>query len=119
MRCFHCLATDCSCDAPDLRWMRPKFSAARLRKIRRDEATWALVYQQQDVTEDAVFNARAVEASVNGQRFPGPMQKHAPGLRQEGLDGLYIVGGLDPATTGFTAMTSSVSTRSRRETVRP
>jgi hypothetical protein len=81
-----------------------RFSGKRLRKIRRDEATWALVYQQQDVAEDATFNAKAVQASINMQRFPGPMTANGMGHRPGGMDGLYVVGGLDPATVGNTAM---------------
>lgn len=81
-----------------------RFSGTRLRKIRRDETTWALVYQQQDVSEDATFNAKAVEASVNSQRFPGPMTETGMGHRPGGMAGLYVVGGLDPATVGHTAM---------------
>lgn len=81
-----------------------RFSGARLRKIRRDETTWALVYQQQDVAEDATFNAKAVAASINSQRFPGPMTEAGMGHRQGGMTGLYVVGGLDPATVGHTAM---------------
>lgn len=81
-----------------------QFPARRLRKIRRDESTWALVYQQQDVAEDATFNAKAVEASINRQRFPGPMAAGGMGHRPEGMQGLYVVGGLDPAAAGNTAM---------------
>jgi hypothetical protein len=81
-----------------------RFTGKRLRKIRRDETTWALVYQQQDVAEDATFNAKAVQASINSQRFPGPMTKEGMGHRPGGMEGLYVVGGLDPATVGFTAM---------------
>lgn len=81
-----------------------RFSGKRLRKIRRDEATWALVYQQQDVAEDATFNAKAVEAAINSLRFPGPMTSAGTGHRPGGMDGLYVVGGLDPATVGCTAM---------------
>lgn len=81
-----------------------QFSAKRLRSIRRDESTWALVYQQQDVAEDATFNHRAVEASINGQRFPGPMTDGGMGHRPGGMNGLYVVGGLDPATVGNTAI---------------
>ena len=81
-----------------------RFDAKMLRKIRRDETTWALVYQQQDVAEDATFNAKAVAASVNSQRFPGPMTKDGMGHRPGGMEGMYVVGGLDPATVGNTAM---------------
>jgi hypothetical protein len=104
VRCFRCLEPDCSCGAADLRPMRPKFSAARLRKIRRNEATWALVYQQQDVSEDATFAARAVEASINAQRFPGPMTDAGMGHRPGGMEGLYRIGTVDPAAAGCTAM---------------
>lgn len=81
-----------------------RFPGVRLRKVRRREDRWALVYQQQDVSDDATFNARAVEASINGARFPGPLSKEGMGMRADGMDGLYVVGGLDPATTGCTAM---------------
>lgn len=81
-----------------------RFSGKQLRKIRRDETTWALVYQQQDVAEDATFNAKAIRASVNSQRFPGPMTDIGMGHRPGGMSGLYVVGGLDPATVGHTAM---------------
>lgn len=81
-----------------------RFSGTRLRKIRRDETTWALVYQQQDVSEDATFNAKAIAASINSQRFPGPMTESGMGHRPGGMSGLYVVGGLDPATVGHTAM---------------
>ena len=65
---------------------------------------WALVYQQQDVAEDATFNIRAIEASINRNRFPGPLTPIGVGHRAGGMDGLYVVGGLDPATVGKTAM---------------
>lgn len=83
-----------------------RFPPHRLQKIRRDEATWALVYQQQDVAEDATFTSRAIEASINTQRYPGlgGMTGKAPGTRSNGMDGLYVIGGLDPAGAGNTAM---------------
>lgn len=67
-------------------------------------AAWNLIYQQLNVDEDMTFKAEAVDASVNARRFPGPMTKAGMGHRAEGMDGLYVVGGLDPATTGNTAM---------------
>jgi len=81
-----------------------KFPPAALRRMRRREDRWALVYQQQDVAEDATFNARAVEASINSLRFPGPMTEAGMGHRPGGMNGLHVIGGLDPATTGATAM---------------
>ena len=81
-----------------------RFPPKRLRSIRSNETTWALTYQQQDVSEDATFNAKAVEASINSLRFPGPMTPGGLGHREGGMSGLYVVGGLDPATEGHTAM---------------
>lgn len=81
-----------------------RFPPGRLRKVRTNEAIWALTYQQQDVAEDATFNARAVEASINSQRFPGPMTREGMGHRPGGMDGLYVVGTVDPAAAGNTAM---------------
>lgn len=92
-----------------------RFSGARLRKIRRDETTWALVYQQQDVSEDATFNAKAIDASVNSQRFPGPMTETGMGHRPGGMNGLYVVGGLDPATVGHTAMVVTAVDRANQK----
>lgn len=82
-----------------------RFPARRLTQIRTaDQAQWALVYQQQDVSENATFPHRAVEASINSQRFPGRIQSGVPGHRDAGMDGLYVVGGLDPATVGKSAI---------------
>lgn len=66
--------------------------------------TWAMVYMQQQVLEDAVFPAEAVKAAVNGNRKAGVMPKGMPAVRPEGMDGLYVVAGLDPAAAGYTAM---------------
>jgi hypothetical protein len=68
--------------------------------------TWAMVYMQQQVVEDAVFPAEAVKGCINGMRRPGPMPRNSGlvGVRPEGMDGLYVVAGLDPAAAGYTAM---------------
>lgn len=81
-----------------------RFPPNRLRKVRTNETIWALTYQQQDVAEDATFHARAVEASVNSQRHPGLMTKEGMGHRHGGMEGLYIIGTVDPAAAGNTAM---------------
>lgn len=80
-----------------------RFPPERLRKMRRDERMWALVYQQQDVSEDATFNSFAVAVSINRSRKAGPMVAGAMGHREQGREGLYVVGGLDPASVGNTA----------------
>lgn len=64
---------------------------------------WKMVYQQEQVVEDAIFPANKVAASIDGMRAAGLMSPGAPGHRPNGMDGLYIVGGFDPAITGYAA----------------
>jgi len=64
---------------------------------------WKMVYQQEQVVEDAIFPADKVAASVDGMRAAGLMSPGAPGHRPHGMDGLYVVGGFDPAITGHAA----------------
>lgn len=79
-----------------------KWNGRSLSKRRR-HTSWNLVYQQLDVADNMTFAVEAVDASINGKRFPGPMGIGA-GHREGGMDGLYVVAGLDPATVGNTAM---------------
>lgn len=64
---------------------------------------WKMVYQQEQVVEDAIFPANKVAASIDGMRAAGLMSAGAPGHRPHGMDGLYVVGGFDPAITGHAA----------------
>lgn len=64
---------------------------------------WKMVYQQEQVVEDAIFPANKVAASIDGMRAAGLMSPGAPGHRSHGMDGLYVVGGFDPAITGHAA----------------
>ena len=64
---------------------------------------WKMVYQQEQVVEDAIFPADKVAASIDGMRAAGLMSPGAPGHRPHGMDGLYVVGGFDPAITGYAA----------------
>jgi hypothetical protein len=86
------------------RWDGPKL--ARRRATLGSAQRWALVYQQQDVSDEAVFPVGAVEAAVNKARAAGSL---GSGVRMAGLGNidisrLHVVGGLDPATTGYTSM---------------
>jgi len=83
----------------------PKWDGPRLSKKRRrvSPRAWAMVYQQQQVSEDAIFSPEAVKAAINGNRMAGPIPKGMVGQRINGMDGLIIVAGLDPATSGHTA----------------
>lgn len=77
--------------------------ALRKRRASMSPKNWALVYMQESVIEDAIFPMKAVTGCVDGMRAAGVMQKGAPGHREHGMDGLYIVGGFDPAMTGHSA----------------
>lgn len=69
-----------------------------------DTRQFQLIYQQSDINDEAPFPAAAVDAAVNGQRMPGLMHPLNPGVRDTGMSGLHVVGGVDPATSGGTAM---------------
>ena len=78
--------------------MWPKWDGPRLAKLRKKikPSTWALVYQQEPVPEDATFTIEAINGCLSNRakgELPD-MDRHS----------LYFVAGLDPATSsGFTA----------------
>lgn len=85
-----------------------RMTAKVLRKKRAAFANprhFQLIYQQNDVPDEATFPAEAVNASINRQRFYGPMTPGATGHRLEGMHGLYTIGSWDPASSsGYNAM---------------
>lgn len=90
-------------DQPDEDGLYPKWDGPTL-YTRRGEvsaATWALVYQQQDVEEDAIFPVAAVSGCVNRLRKAGPLNPSAPGHPNSG-EWVFLMG-LDPAMSGKTA----------------
>jgi hypothetical protein len=105
LRCLHCYspAADCTCDKPWHEEAAQKWAGPQLGRKRHDSG-WNLYYQQLDVDDDMTFKAEAVNASVNGLRFPGPMTEDGKGHRAGGMAGLYVTIGLDPAASGFTAI---------------
>jgi hypothetical protein len=64
---------------------------------------WAMVYQQQQVHEDATFPSAAIKGVINGTRNIGIIPKGKAGNRVNGMDGLIVIAGLDPAGSGYTA----------------
>lgn len=66
--------------------------------------TWSFVYQQEQHASDAVFPVELVNNAVKGMRSPGRMHAGAAGYRPKGMDGLYVVGGVDPAMAGDTGI---------------
>ncbi|MGY0232762.1 hypothetical protein PT931_13500 [Longispora urticae] len=95
-------------DVPGEDGLYPRWDGKYLAKRRNalDAKTWSMCYQQMAVSEDAIFSPEHVRAAVNGMRFCGKMSPDTgvPGIRERGMEGLYVIGGLDPAMTGDTAM---------------
>ena len=83
--------------------MHPKAIAAQ-KGAYPDRRKFELIYQQNDVSDDATFPVEAVQASINRQRFKGPMTAGSTGHRSLGMQGCYVVAGMDPATVGCTAV---------------
>lgn len=92
---------------PDENGLYPKWdgpSLARMRKrISTDPYAWSLKYQQEDVSFDTIFPRDDVYGCVSGMRHAGPLVAGAPQHPVSGMDGLYVVGGFDPASEGFSA----------------
>jgi hypothetical protein len=90
---------------PDKNGHFVKWDGRRLfeRRSEVSPSTWALVYQQQDVEEDAIFPLPVVNGSVNRMRKVGKLNFNAPGHPKP--DGSwFVIMGLDPAMSGKTAM---------------
>lgn len=90
---------------PDADGLYPKWDGAALEEKRRrtDARTWALVYMQEDVDENTTFPDEAVRGCVDRTRNPGLLVPGLPGHPERGMAGMYVVAGLDPASTGHTA----------------
>ena len=88
---------------PDENGYYPKWNGPELYRRRGEvsASTWALVYQQQDVEEDAVFPPMIVNGCINRMRKPGPLNRNAPGHPSGG--NWVTIMGLDPAMSGKTA----------------
>jgi hypothetical protein len=90
---------------PDADGLYTKWDGHALNKkrSRMSPNLWAMVYQQQQVHEDAAFPGDAVKGVINGARNIGIIPKGKAGNRHDGMDGLIVVAGLDPAMAGYTA----------------
>jgi hypothetical protein len=89
---------------PDENGMYPAWPGPRMHMERNKKPPriWALVYQQEDISDDSVFHPTCVAGSVNRMRKPGPMAAGAPGHAPNGMEGQYIIASMDPAMTGDT-----------------
>jgi len=82
----------------------PRWSGRNLYNERQsmDPSTWALIYQQQDISDDAIFDPVSVRGSIDGMRKSGRLVPGHPGHPKD-MNGFSIVCGLDPAMVGDTA----------------
>jgi hypothetical protein len=90
-------------DPAQWRTLWPFFWDGEALSTRRDEVdstTWNLVYMQQQVAEDATFPEEAVTAC----KYAGTVGPLSDRVRPGGMEGLYVVAGLDPAGAGYTAI---------------
>ncbi len=86
----------------------PMWTGEKLLRKRRalSPRAWALTYQQEQFSADAIFDTKKVNACVDGMRPVGPMTPNQPvhmGHRPNGMAGTYVIGGFDPAMTGNSA----------------
>ena len=83
----------------------PRWSGRNLYNERQsmDASTWALIYQQQDISDDAIFDPVCVRGSIDGMRKSGPLNAGYPGHPKD-LNGFTVICGLDPAMVGDTAV---------------
>lgn len=64
---------------------------------------WARVYQQAQISESMTFTQAMVDGCTNELRVPGLLVEGRRGHRPEGMAGLYVIAGLDPAPTNYSA----------------
>jgi hypothetical protein len=93
-------------DEADSDGLYPRWDGPHLAHRRKmlDAKTWSMVYQQMDVSEDAIFPVGDVKACVNGRRnhglIVGENEYHN---RPQGMADLYVICSMDPAMAGETA----------------
>lgn len=90
---------------PDVDGLFPKWDGVRMKakRARVSPRAWAMLYQQKQVADNGVFEMDALREAINGNRMTGVIPRGMVGCRPEGMDGLIILAGLDPATAGHTA----------------
>jgi len=103
---------------PDENGLYDKWTGEALSKKRgrMSPNLWAMVYQQQQVHEDSAFPSDAVKGVINAGRNIGRIPKGMPGVRPQGMDGLIVVAGFDPAGAGYSAAVAiglDISTQKR------
>ena len=89
---------------PDGLYVKWDGTALARKRAKMDPRLWAMVYQQQQTSDAATFNADDIRGCTNGARYAGLMPKGVPSVREgRGMDGLTCFAGMDPAARGHTA----------------
>jgi hypothetical protein len=84
-------------------WPMWNGSALARKRARMSPRNWSMVYQQEQVADDQVFATKDVMGCIDEQRYAGRLVDGVSGHRRYGMEGLFIVAGLDPADVGSTA----------------
>lgn len=82
----------------------PAARLARKKAAFTNPKRFELIYQQNDIPDTNPFPTAAVQASINRQRYHGPLVAGQTGHCVRGMHGKFVVAGLDPAASGFTAI---------------
>jgi hypothetical protein len=87
---------------PDENGLYDAWTGPDLEKVRDSNrpGIWALVYQQQQVSEDMTFHPLTVWGCVDRRRKAGPLRAGGLGHPRNGSEGMQIIGSIDPAGTG-------------------
>lgn len=89
-------------EKPDENGLYRAWDGPALQRVRAANrpGVWALVYMQQQVSEDMTFHPVAVWGSVDRRRKPGPLTAGGWGHPKDGAEGKRIIMSVDPAGTG-------------------
>ncbi len=83
-----------------------RWNGPRLAKVRNEVGPkrWSLVYQQQDVEDESVFDQSCVRGSIDGRRGAGQPLVTGVAGGPDSLGNVSTIIGVDPAVVGNTAM---------------
>ena len=103
--------------APGPDGMYPAWDGVRAARTKNSKpaSVWALVYQQQSVSDDMTFHPTCVHGSVDKRRVPGPLIAGAMGHPAHGMEGMHVILSIDPAASGEAAILAMAVNRATKE----
>jgi hypothetical protein len=102
-----CICNNPDCAIPDGDGLYPKWDGVHLElgpRSSNNNSDWALVYQQKSVAENATFPEHAIQKATNSLRLCGRLEADRAGHPFTGMHDKYIIGGCDPAISGFAGL---------------